>query len=229
MWYYTAPGLAWDAALKLTEVELELISDMYLFIEKGIRGGISTITKRYAKANNKYIGLSKVPESVIQCLKKLDVTIQKDPKDLEGKLEVLEAEVGDIMNDHDDEDVEFVNQYLSKNLTKWVKGINRKGEYQSIYIPYMDANNLYGWAMSQPLSIRDFEWMDDKELEEWRNHGCILEVDLEYPEKLHDKHNEYPLAPERIKVNKVEKLIPNLNDKEKYVVHHKTLKLYLDL
>jgi hypothetical protein len=91
MWYYTTPGVAWDAALKLTKVELELISDpdMYLFIEKGIRGGISTITKRYAKANNKYIGLSKVPESVIQCLKKLDVTIQKDPKDLDGKLDVF--------------------------------------------------------------------------------------------------------------------------------------------
>ncbi|CAB3992197.1 uncharacterized transposon-derived [Paramuricea clavata] len=71
MWYYTAHGLAWDAALKLTKVELELISDpdMYLFIEKGIRGGISTITKRYTKANNKYIGLSNVPECVIQCLK----------------------------------------------------------------------------------------------------------------------------------------------------------------
>ena len=55
----------------------------------------------------------------------------------------------------------------------------------------MDANNLYGWAMSQPLPIRDFKWMDGKELEKWTNYGCILEVDLEYPEKLHDKHNEY--------------------------------------
>ena len=74
-WYYTSPGLAWDVALKLTGVELELISDpnMYLFIEKGISGGISTITKMYAKANNKYIGLSKIPESVIKCLRKLDV------------------------------------------------------------------------------------------------------------------------------------------------------------
>ena len=54
--------------------------------------------------------------------------------------------------------------------------------------------------------------------------GCILEVDLEYPKKLHDVHNEYPLAPEKLKVNKVDKLIPNLNDNKKYVVHHKTLK-----
>jgi hypothetical protein len=66
LWYYTAPGLAWDAILKLTKVELELISDpdMYLFIERGIRGGISTITKRHAIANNKYISLGPVYEFV---------------------------------------------------------------------------------------------------------------------------------------------------------------------
>jgi hypothetical protein len=129
LWYYTAPGLAWDSALKLTEVELELISDpdMYLFIEKGIRGGISTITKRHARANNKYTGLSKIPECVIQCLRKLDVTIRKDPKDLNEKLDAFETEVQDIMDDYDDANVEFVNQYLNKNLTKWVKGISRDG------------------------------------------------------------------------------------------------------
>ena len=153
MWYYTAPGLAWDAALKLTEVELELISDpdMYLFTENGIIGGISTITKRHAKANNKYIGLSKVPESVVKCLRKLDATIQKDPKDLDKKLDAFEVEAEDIMKDHDDANVEFVSRYLNKNLTKWVKGISRNGEDQSIYIPYTHANNLYGWSMSQPL------------------------------------------------------------------------------
>ena len=62
-----------------------------------------------------------------------------------------------------------------------------------------------------------------------RGRGCIHEVDLEYPKKLHDLHNEYPLAPERIEINKVEKLIPNLNEKKKYVLHHKNLKQYLDL
>ena len=54
-------------------------------------------------------------------------------------------------------------------------------------------------------------------------------MDLEYPEELHDKHNEYPLAPERMEINKVDKLIPNLNNKEKYVIHHKTLKQCLSL
>ena len=52
---------------------------------------------------------------------------------------------------------------------------------------------------------------------------------MEYPHHLHDLHNDYPLAPERLVVNKVEKLIPNLNDKVKYVVHHETLKVYESL
>ncbi|PFX11078.1 hypothetical protein AWC38_SpisGene25462, partial [Stylophora pistillata] len=57
--YYTAPGLAWDAALKVTKVELELLSDpdMLLIFEKGIHGGISMIPNRYGKANKKYMNL----------------------------------------------------------------------------------------------------------------------------------------------------------------------------
>ena len=83
--------------------------------------------------------------------------------------------------------------------------------------------------MSKPLPTHEFEWMDEDELEDWRNHSCILEVDLEYPKELHDIHNDYPLAPERLKIDKEEKLIPSLCDREKYAIHYENLKQYLDL
>ena len=75
----------------------------------------------------------------------------------------------------------------------------------SKYIAYLDANNLYGWAMSEPLPTHDFKWMKVSELETWELHSCILEVDLEYPKSLHDLHSDYPLAPERVEVNKIKK------------------------
>ena len=67
--------------------------------------------------------------------------------------------------------------------------------------------------MSKTLPTRGFKWMNEEELEDWRSFNCILEVDLEYPESLHDRHNDYPLAPETVTANKVEKLIPNLRNK----------------
>jgi len=100
---------------------------------------------------------------------------------------------------------------------------------KSKFMQYLDANNLYGWAMGQPLPVSDFKWMKEKDLDNWEEFSCILEVDLEYPKELHDIHNDYPLAPERITVNRVEKLIPNLSDKKKYILHCKNLKQYLDL
>ena len=91
--------------------------------------------------------------------------------------------------------------------------------------------------MSKPLPIRGFRWLNEEELNDWKSvssvegHGCILEVDLEYPEELHDLHNDYPLAPESIipEGSLVSKLIPNLNNKTKYVVHYENLKLYESL
>jgi len=80
--------------------------------------------------------------------------------------------------------------------------------------------------MSKPLPTHGFEWMNEEQVEDWRSFSCILEVDLEYPESLHDLHNDYPLAPERVTVNKVEELIPNLRNKKKYVIHYENLKLY---
>ena len=71
--------------------------------------------------------------------------------------------------------------------------------------------------------------MKKRKKNNWKNYSCILEVDLEYPKSLHDLHNDYPLAPEQIVVNKVKKLIPNLEDKKKYVIHYENLKQYLNL
>ena len=94
--YLTVPGLSWDACLKMTGVKLELLSDvdMLLMVEKGIRGGVSMISNRYGKANNKYMGDEFNP------------------------------------NEH------------------------------SKYIQYLDANNLYGAAMSMKLPTHGFEWMN---------------------------------------------------------------------
>ena len=116
-WYYTAPGLSWDALLKITSAKLELFTDidMLLMIEHGIRGGISPISNRYGKAYNIYMG-----------------------------------------EEYDD----------SK---------------PSKYITYLDANNLYGWAMCKKMPTHGFKWMNKNELVNWRTESCILEVDLEYP------------------------------------------------
>ena len=190
--YFTSPGLSWDAMLKMTDIKLELMTDvdMFQFIEKGLRGGISYIANRYGKANNKY------------------------------------------MKDY-------------------------KKDKPSKYIMYLDANNLYGWAMSQYLPTGGFKWLkqnkidnlDLKKYDKENKKGIILEVDLEYPEKLHDLHNDYPLAPEKVKVTDnmlsnyckkiadkynistglVYKLIPTLSKKEKYVLHYRNLQLYIDL
>lgn len=97
----------------------------------------------------------------------------------------------------------------------------------------MDANNLYGWAMSRERSANPRVRMGeqgraDRLEKHHESRECIPEVDLEYPEHLHDLHNDYPLAPESVtlKGSNVPKLITNLNNKVKYVVHYKNLKHY---
>ena len=77
-------------------------------------------------------------------------------------------------------------------------------------ISYLDANNIYGLAMSKQLPTYGFKCMTDNELDDWKYLSCFLEVDLDYPEDIHDLHNDYPLHPERIKSRNVEKLIQNL-------------------
>ena len=83
--------------------------------------------------------------------------------------------------------------------------------------------------MSKQLPTSGFKWMTDNELDDWKHLSCFLEVDLEYPEDLHELHNDYHLAPERIRIGNVEKLIPNLNNNSNYVVHYENLKLYESL
>ena len=101
----------------------------------------------------------------------------------------------------------IANQYRKAN-NKHLK--NHKKNAQSKYIMYLDANNLYGWAMSQYLLTGNFRWMTNKEINEidlgeYKTNGkkdLILEVDLEYPQELHDLHNDCPVAPEKAKVSK---------------------------
>ena len=93
-------------------------------------------------------------------------------------------------------------------------------------ISYLDANNLYGRAMSKPLPTHGFKWMKVSEFETWDNHSCILEVDLEYPKSLHDLHSDYPLAPEQIEVNKIKK---TYSQPRRYILHYANLKQYLSL
>ena len=116
-------------------------------------------------------------------------------------------------------------------------------------------NNLYGWAMSEYLPYGQFEWLENVQefdvnsVNEKSEMGYFLEVDLEYPNKLHELHNDYPLAPKKlavtndmlskycteiadkydIKVGDLKKLIPNLRNNTKYVLHYRNLQLYLSL
>lgn len=111
-------------------------------------------------------------------------------------------------------------------------------EEPSTYISYLDANNLYGVAMSCKLPDSDFKWIGEDEIsiadimnydEEKHDEAYVLEVDLEYPEELHDKHNDYPLACERYqpKGDNCYKLCGTFHDKKDYIVHIKNLQLYL--
>ena len=184
--YFTSPGLSWDAMLKKTGIELELLTDIdkFRFFENGLRGGVSMITTRYAKANNPYM--------------------------------------------------------VGYDETK-----------KKSYILYWDANNLYGWAMSQKLPYRNFEWadanLDFMNYNAQGKKGCVLEVDMHLPSEFHQEQNDYPMASERLNVDpawlspfqneileqndakagKCVKLVPNLMPKSKYIVHIRNLQYYV--
>ena len=152
-----------------------------------------------------------------------------------------------------------VHLFLEKDMRGGVSYISKRYSKsdENTDIIYWDANNLYGWAMIQYLPHSSFMFLSKEEINDFNLDfvcenspiGYILEVDLEYCKELHDLHSDYPLCPENIevssdmlsryckdisdwyniKVGGVKKLIPNLSDKVKYVVHYANLKYYLSL
>ena len=92
------------------------------------------------------------------------------------------------------------------------------------YLQNLDANNLYGWAMSQLLPARGFRWasMEPNEVRELaarKDKGYLLEVNVSYPRELHNSHNDLPFMCELMKINNFEKLVPNLHNKRNYIIH----------
>ena len=161
--FLSAPGFAWQACLKITEVKLELLTDgdMLLMVEKGIGGRTCHAIHRYAKANNKY----------------------------------------------------------NKDYNK---------DEEESFLQYDDANNLYGFAMSEPLPVNGFDWMEDlskidkdfiKNYDKDSDKGYILDVDVECPKNLHDLHSDLSFLPERMKVNKCSKFVCSFYDKKIYCLH----------
>ena len=98
----------------------------------------------------------------------------------------------------------------------------------SSYIFYVDENNLYGNSMSKNLPYDIERKMTKLELKDWRKYACALVVDLEIPKNLHDYLNAFPPAPEHLTINGVKKLVPNLRDKNEYLVYSELLAFYVD-
>ena len=124
-----------------------------------------------------------------------------------------------------------IHRYAKAN-NKYMKNYNNNEE--SSYTQYLDANNLYGWAMSKKLPINGFRWLDSDEINEI-NEEFIKnyiendnKVDIKYPKRLHELHSDLPFFPERMEVNKCKKLVRNLSNKKKYVIHVNSLKQALN-
>ena len=165
-YFVSLPGFAWHACLKITEINLELIADinMFLMIESGMRGGVYHVIHSYAEANNKYV------------------------------------------NNYDE-------------------------NKESSFLSYLDGNNLYGCPMTKKRSVGSFKWVKNvsridekfiKNYDENSDIGYFLKVDLEYPKELHDLHSDLLFLPEKMKINKHDKLVCTLYDKKRYVAHIKT-------
>ena len=126
-----------------------------------------------------------------------------------------------------------IHRYAKAN-NKYMQNYNNNEE--SSYIQYLDANNLYGWEMSKKLPVNGFKWLDNnkinedfiKNYNENNDKGYILEVDVKYPKRLHELQSDLPFLSERMEVNKCKKLVCNLFNKKKYVVHRNMLKQALN-
>ena len=123
---------------------------------------------------------------------------------------------------------------ITHSVHRWAKANNPYigSKYEprepTRYLQYLDANNLYGWAMSQALPTGGFRWVDIhpdevSELVSNKDKGYLLQVDVAYPRELHDYHNDPPFMCERMAINGVEKLVPNLYYKKRYVIHIRAL------
>ena len=126
-------------------------------------------------------------------------------------------------------------QRYAKAHNKYMKDYDKKKK--SSYIQYLDANNLYGKAMTEKLPVRGFRWMDDiskmdedfvRGYDKNDNKGYILKVDVDYPNELQNLHSDLPFLPERMVINNTKKLVCNSQDKKNYVVHINVLKQALD-
>ena len=124
---------------------------------------------------------------------------------------------------------------ITQSIHRWAKannpymGSSYNPNERSNYLQYLDTNNLYGWAISEPLPTGGFKWTKVKpeeisKLAKLENKGYLLEVDVKSdPKELHDFHNDLPFMCKKLKINGVEKLVPNLFDKKKYVIHIRAL------
>ena len=119
----------------------------------------------------------------------------------------------------------------AKANNKYMKDYDKNLE--SSYIQYLDANNLYGWAMSQKLPVNNFKWVEDtskinekfiKNYYENSRKGYILDADVKYPKELYDLQSDLPFLPKIMKIDKCNKLVGDLHNKKKYAVHIKSLK-----
>ena len=127
-----------------------------------------------------------------------------------------------------------IYRYVKAN-NKYMKYYDKNKEWS--YLQYWDINRSFCWAMSQKPPINNFEWIKDisqfnedfiKNYNEESNGGYFLEVDVQYPKKLHELHNYLPFLLVRMKIEKVKQQVANLRDKTDYVIHKRKLKQELN-